>query len=305
MQIHCPVCDYSRTIDLAKIPSTAEFATCPKCHHRFRFRAVDLEEVEQSSAQPKPDPDHADVWDAMDSLNDSLKDAHSDEGRNSEEEHRSGPTRFSSEDAAIPWENPRYLGAWQSFLRTAFWVLFHPTSFFSSLNRKPFFLSALGFYLIFGCLQYVLNIIWAYVLGNMARERFVAVMGEEVFEQLIGSLLQHSLFTIKILSVPFQLAIQLFLTAGLVHLLIRIISPKTSDFSLAFKIVSYASVSFVLVLIPIAGAIIAPICYFTLLLIGCRAAFTLPWANAILVVTPLYLLLFFIATAQYTQFLNG
>lgn len=38
MIIRCPECQFERSIDSSKIPSSAAIATCPKCRHRFRFR---------------------------------------------------------------------------------------------------------------------------------------------------------------------------------------------------------------------------------------------------------------------------
>ncbi|UZP68926.1 zinc-ribbon domain-containing protein [Desulfovibrio mangrovi] len=48
MLIRCPECLFERQVDLAKIPPTAQLATCPKCRFKFRFReyVVDLPEAE-------------------------------------------------------------------------------------------------------------------------------------------------------------------------------------------------------------------------------------------------------------------
>ncbi len=40
MIIRCPECQFERSIDSSKIPHSAAIATCPKCRHRFRFRAL-------------------------------------------------------------------------------------------------------------------------------------------------------------------------------------------------------------------------------------------------------------------------
>jgi Uncharacterized protein conserved in archaea len=304
MQIHCPVCDYSREVNLSQVPPTAEFATCPKCRHRFRFRAVDLDEV-QDTGRPKTDPEHEDVWDAMDSINNRWRVLDERDKAEKTTDARDPSAFASPEDVAIPWENPRHMGYWQSFLRTALWVLFHPANFFGTLNKRPALLPALAFYLLFGCVQYVLNIVWTYILGHMVHDRFVATMGEEAFEHIIVNIFEHSLFTPAVLSVPFQLAMQLLLTTAVVHLLIRLISPHTADFALAFKVVAYASAGFTLALVPVAGSIIAPLWYFGLLLVGCRNAFRMPWNKTIMAMIPLYLLLVFSAVAQYSVFLEG
>ena len=41
MMIRCPECEFARSIDETKIPSTAQVATCPRCKVRFRFRNVE------------------------------------------------------------------------------------------------------------------------------------------------------------------------------------------------------------------------------------------------------------------------
>lgn len=45
MIIRCPECQFERSIDSSKIPSSAAIATCPKCRHRFRFRALASDET--------------------------------------------------------------------------------------------------------------------------------------------------------------------------------------------------------------------------------------------------------------------
>ncbi len=301
MQIRCPVCDYTREVNLDKVPPTAEFATCPKCRHRFRFRAVDLDAVEHAGP-PEPDPDHEDVWDAVDSLPGRWEKDHAREETDDGSDEDEAPHHGGN--VAIPWENPRYLGYRQSFVKTTLWALLQPASFFATLTRRPALLPALSFYLLFGIAQYIINIFWTYLLGNMVRDRFIENMGEEAFQRIVGNVIENSLLTPAVLAVPFQLAIQVFVTAALVHLLIRIINPQRSDFFLSFKVVAYAAAGFALVAVPIAGSILAPMAYLALLLIGCRNAFVMPWGRTLTVMIPLYLLLFFVATAQYTHYLG-
>ena len=75
MTIKCPHCAHSRSVTEGKIPPTAEYAKCPKCGHRFRFRTLE----KQSNPEPiqaKPEristaqlkETHGDIWDAVESL---------------------------------------------------------------------------------------------------------------------------------------------------------------------------------------------------------------------------------------------
>lgn len=51
MIIRCPECQFERSIDSSKIPSSAAIATCPKCRHRFRFRALAPDEAPDATRQ--------------------------------------------------------------------------------------------------------------------------------------------------------------------------------------------------------------------------------------------------------------
>lgn len=300
MQIRCPVCDYTRDVNTAKVPPTAEFATCPKCRHRFRFRALDLDALEKPEP-PQPSPEHADVWDAMDSLQDNWRTR--DDGEREEDaghadphgEEAPHPEYPASENVAIPWENPQYLGYGQSLVRTTLWVLLQPVSFFASLTRRPALLPALLYYLIFGAIQTVFNMLWFHLLVPMMADRIIETLGEEAYASLAGGSLGASL-TASLLSVPFHLALQLFISAGLIHVILRLVSPHAADFALSFKVAAYAAAALALVVVPIAGAFIAPIGYLTLLFIGCRSAFGLSWGKTVMAVTPLYMLMIFAAS---------
>ena len=303
MQIRCPVCDYSREANLAKIPPTAEFATCPKCRHRFRFRALDLDTIERPEPEG-PKPEHADVWDAMDSLHDRWQETDRQDNDDSaddgdKDEHTPCYTQGQTAEADIPWENPRPLGYFQSFLRTTFWILFHPSNFFAILTRRPALFPALTFYLLFSIFQYICKVFWFQVLGRMMREEFVAILGEEMYTKAVENAVENLILTPAVLTVPFGLTIQLVGTVAVVYLLVRIMAPENADFALTFKVASYASAGLVLTAVPVLGIFLGPIVYFVLLLIGCRSAFGLSWIKAVLTLIPLYLIIILGSSAQF------
>lgn len=296
MQIRCPVCDYSRNIDMTAIPPTAEFATCPKCRHRFRFRALDLDTIEKP-APIEPRPEHADVWDAVDSLHGKWQ----EKDARDTAEGGPGTDPAGSRNTAIPWENPKLLGFWQSFARTTLWIITQPAGFFAALTRRPAFLPALGYYLIFGVFQYVFNVIWTQLLGGMMRERLIEIFGEERYREVIASAIENSLFSSAVLTVPFLLAMQLVITSLVIHVIIRLLEPRRADFALSFKVVSYAAAALLITVIPLVGVLFAPVWYIALLLIGCRNAFQLSWGKAFLAMSPLYVLMILAGSSQYAH----
>lgn len=299
MQIRCPVCDFTREVNLEKVPPTAEFATCPKCRHRFRFRALDLDEITQDAAPPEPDPKHVDVWDAVDSLRDRWQEeARSQEGNGAgnEDEFASNQTH-----AAIPWESPQHLGYGQSFTRTAFWAFFQPSSFFSTLSIRPALLPALLFYIIFGFIQHFLSVIWAYAASSMMREWIVEAVGEGAFTKLLEGSLAAAFDPATLAFVPFVLTIQLFFTAAILNVLIRVMEGPSANFALTFKVVAYSAVGFAATAIPLAGVFLGPVWHLALLLVGCRSAFRMNWTRTLLAMSPLLILSILGAVMQYSQ----
>ncbi|MDR3074111.1 MAG: zinc-ribbon domain-containing protein [Deltaproteobacteria bacterium] len=289
MQIHCPICGHSREVNLEKIPPTAEFATCPKCRHRFRFRVLDPD-TEERPVPPAPKPEHADVWDAVDSLQDRWKEQDAAaQPADSREGPQTGRTARSPgrEEVPIPWENPRRLGFFRSFLNTTLWALLRPSYFFGALTKRPALLPAFLYYLIFGYLQSIFQLLWLPMFLNVVREPLIERVGEESFATLVSGF-ELSAHTPMLLALPFSLAIQLFLSAGMIHLFIRLMAPQEADFSLAIKVTAYASASVVLTAIPLAGLFLGFAGHFVLMLIGCRSAFKLSWGRSLAAILPLY-----------------
>lgn len=59
MQITCPHCQFAKELNLDKIPATAEIATCPKCHQKFRFRTLSPAQARQRVVERNPSPPEA------------------------------------------------------------------------------------------------------------------------------------------------------------------------------------------------------------------------------------------------------
>lgn len=62
MEIICPQCQFSRTVDESKIPAKSQVATCPKCQTKFTFRELpaddfQLEETPEAEAPIPSEPE--------------------------------------------------------------------------------------------------------------------------------------------------------------------------------------------------------------------------------------------------------
>jgi predicted Zn finger-like uncharacterized protein len=307
MLVRCPSCGHSRHINPDKIPPRAEFATCPKCAHRFRFRALDPAPAsgaaEAAPALAKPE-EHKDIWDAVDSLHERWKGGRDGEG--GEERPRKDPRR-PAEDAAeediagdktretfIPWEKPRELGFPASFYRTFLMVLLHPGRFFASLTGQPPIAQALLFYIVFGLLQTACNMFWWHVAINSSIGPTLAGRIGPVMLQA----LDISQLPFMLLTSPLILSLYLFIMAGIIHLMMRLVDPGKASFAKTFKVAGYASAGMLFSVVPFLGFLMAPLCFLALLLTGCRHAFRLSWSRAFLVLIPPYIMFLLLSAGQ-------
>ena len=325
MLIRCPACDHARQVNPEKIPPKAEFATCPKCRHRFRFRATPLQEESPphtgDAATPK------DIWDAVDSLPNQWKeederttnDTDTPEDRTTENRHPPEDANFTRdlgrlddnqpwEDDQktynrqkrhhgtpvflIPWENPGRYGFANSFLQTILMALLQPTRFFPSLTPKPPLPPAFLFFLLTGVIHIFCMRFWMTLWLNMAGPEYAAKLGQDLMHAAGMAQLP-----MDILIAPLRLGLNLLITTWVMHIVIWLLAPSKANFAKTFKIASYAGAAFVLSLFPILGPILAYIWYIALLLVGGKTAYDLSWGKAVLAILPLVALVLFVINA--------
>lgn len=308
MLIRCPSCGHSREINPDRIPARAEFATCPKCSHRFRFRALDPVDTPaqpdagtDGTAPGSPEAQHKDIWDAVDSLHERWKKEDEENGRPSRDlgrledydpEENRGFDNTGGE--FIPWEKPRELGFLASLYRTMLMALLHPRRFFSGLSARPPLAQPLLFYIIFGILQSSANMFW----WHMALQSSAGpTLAESVPPQWLAAM-DISHLPLMVLTSPLVLSLYLFVMSGLMHLMIRLIEPQKANFIRTFKVVGYASAAMIFAVVPFVGVLLAPLCYMLLLLAGCRYAYGISWLKAFLVLITPYILFFLLNVGQ-------
>lgn len=307
MLVRCPSCGHSRHINPDKIPPRAEFATCPKCSHRFRFRALDplpAQDAREEAAPPVAAPEeHKDIWDAVDSLHERWKENKDGEREHGADEEDDRPLRdlgrlddYAPEENTgwdrtpgvfIPWEKPRELGFAVSFYRTFLMVLLYPSRFFASLTPNPPLAQSLLFAILFGMLQTCFDTVWGYLAVNSAAMEplLTDALGPAMYQAMVQAT-DISRLPFLVLTAPLKLALNLFITSGLVHLMLRVAAPEQANFVKTFKVAAYASAAMIFIMVPFLGSLLASIAYLFFILLGCRIAFRLPWSRAMLVVIP-------------------
>ena len=321
MIIRCPHCDFSRTVDDDKVPPTARTATCPKCHHKFRFRDVEgvsgggpetgpyvageggyrvgaaakVEVAPGAEYAPRKREDDGvnpagvggseDIWDRVASLGENWLE---DDGETDSFERDRGSERggviddAESEATAVPWENFRHLGLLKAFWRTALKALVQPRHFFSSLDAPRALGLPLLFYLIVTAVQTYVFQAWVQIFPNG-----VALFGLSGIHALYDSAKPfYVMLATPVVWVAFWLCV-CFLSV----LALRFLSGKAASLVVALRVMAYASPPMLLCAIPFAGTVIGQLWAMFLFLFGCKRVFHLNLLSVSFFILPVYLFL--------------
>lgn len=318
MLIHCPHCAFSRTVDDDKVPPTAQTATCPKCHHKFRFRGVEGVSGDASerpyavaeggvqtsgafgakaaadsayAAPERREGEHGlvgsgeDIWDRVASLGENWleDDGEPDSFERNSDSGRGGALDDTEKEAAsVPWEHFRDLGLFKSFGSTALKALIQPRRFFNSLDAPQALGLPLIFYLVVTALQTYVFQVWMQVFPNG-----VDFFGLSGIHALYDSTRPLSVM----LAAPVVWAAFWLCVCFLSVLAIRFLSGRVPSLAVALRIMAYASPPMLLCVIPFVGTVIGQLWAMLLFLFGCKRAFRLSLLSVGVFILPVYLFL--------------
>lgn len=322
MIIRCPHCDFSRTVDENKIPASARTATCPKCHHKFRFRDSAGATLDAAEAGPmplqQPSENHApaaeqgqarddphgvlhksfgagadqagsapesgeDIWDRVASLGEIwLED--DDSGQDSQDSAKGGHHRDTPPDAlgGAPWEHIRQLGLFKAFVQTALQATLHPRRFFNGLGAPRLLGLALVFYIVVTALQTYLFQAWMQLFPASA-------LGLDIPPDY--ALYDSTQPLHIILAAPVVWVIFLFMVSVISAMAMRLLGGSRVSPAAVMRVMAYSASPMLLGVLPFMGAILGQAWAMVLFLLGCKHAFRLNLFAAIAVILPVYLCL--------------
>lgn len=184
--------------------------------------------------------------------------------------------------SGLPWDNREQLGWFNALLETIQEVLLRPTEAFTRMQREGGLVNPLLYTLILGMVGAVAGFIFS--VGFRA----IGIGGENGLGALLGA--GASSFAILILT-PFLIIIFTFIFAGIIHLVLMLLSGANQPFETTLRVVCYASGSAsILQLIPLCGSLIASVYSLVLNSIGlARAHETDTWRGVVAVLSPVLL----------------
>ena len=295
MNITCPHCQFSQDVPADRLPAVAPgksiLATCPRCASRFRLfpheGTTQLLESETAPAAPRPRQETPDYG--------------TDAGRTAEEQ--APETRPMSQAAADEEEDPR-MTASRAYAREAErGRRLREASrrqeaeaekraddgaprFFAGLRDDAPPLRALLFFLIVGVIGVTAINVWGSILRDM-----LASTADPQLQAMAERMPPERSILFFGLAQLFVLVMQLYIVSGLMFLSFRLSTCRSATYARVFQIVAYSSAPMLLCVVPVLGNLAGLIWCLASIVIGCRAAFRLSWAQTIVGCLPTGLLL--------------
>lgn len=329
MNITCPHCQFSQDVPAERLPAVAPgksiLATCPRCACRFRLFPHEgttqlLEQVvppmetpdghdarpdEKEAARPEAAPSDAGAQrpaatDADDEEDPRMTASRAyareaERGRRLRDARRQEAARQTPEEEETddvpplrnPWEEaPRGVGYIEGFYQTVLRVMFGAPRFFAGLRDDAPPLRALAFFLVVGVIGVTALNLWGGVFRDM-----VAEASDPQLRSLAGMLPPDGSALFYGLVQLFLLVVQLYVVSALVFLGFRLGACRSATYARVFQILAYSSAPMLLCVIPVLGYLAGFVWCLASIVIGCRSAFRLNWAQTLVGCLPIVVLL--------------
>jgi hypothetical protein len=161
-----------------------------------------------------------------------------------------------------PWERREELGLWRGIFRTLRAVFLSPEGLFRTMNIRASMSETLAFGLLFGSIGVMFGFFWQFLL-----------MPEKVTlfsHALFGQYTAQAVFVCILVLSPLFVILQMFVTSGIIHLLLLLVRGGKNGFPATFRVVSYGQAIHIWGLLPYIGSLIGNLWYLVVQIIGLR-----------------------------------
>lgn len=165
-----------------------------------------------------------------------------------------GPPAYASATPGLPWDRARTGSA---LIETAKGLITAPARAYAEMREKGDYVSPILFAVILGTLGNIIGQIWQLLFGASMVQLLPPEMQGPFTEAMAPNALN---VVISIVLAPLIIPIVLFIFSGIIHLFLLMIGgtkDSTAGFEGTVRAVSYASVSNLAQVIPLAGGVIS------------------------------------------------
>ncbi|OIP38674.1 MAG: hypothetical protein AUK47_11420 [Deltaproteobacteria bacterium CG2_30_63_29] len=155
-------------------------------------------------------------------------------------------------------------------------ILLSPTRFFSAMHSTDNLRHAITFALVFGVIGALFTLAWAPLMPQTDASLLEA--------QELSGLSRTMVVLALMVLLPIASALEVLLYTGGIHLMMRWVTPNRGRFVTTLKVVCYAMASKVLMAVPMAGQILTLVFFVSVLMIGVRVVYRLPFNKSLIAV---------------------
>ena len=164
--------------------------------------------------------------------------------------------------SVTPWESRSETGLWQAIYQTSKAVLFSPEDLFAHLSYRSGIREPLAFGLLCGSLGTLFTLFWQILFISGPVLPFDLDLGDE--------LVFVFLFMVVALFVPLFVTITVFVSSGILHVLLLLVRGGQNGFEATFRVIAYSQATQVLGLIPFVGGVAGSLWLLVIQIIGVR-----------------------------------
>ncbi len=176
--------------------------------------------------------------------------------------------------SAPPWEGRAEIGLWQGIYRTFKAVLFSPEELFAHLSYRGGIREPLAFGLLFGSLGTLFSLFWQILFLSGPILPFDLGLADE-FAFVV-------LFMAIAVFVPLFVTLTVFVSSGILHLLLLLVRGGQNGFEATFRVIAYSQATQVLGLIPFIGGVVGSLWLLVIQVIGVREMHETSYVKVIL-----------------------
>ena len=147
---------------------------------------------------------------------------------------------------ATPWERRIQLGLWRSVKQTIGSTIFSPKNMFSYMPVRGGLREPLAFGLLIGSISSMFAFFWGFMISGSGFPK--------LFEGVSISLSSPITFLSLIFLSPLLVAIDIFISSFIIHLLLLLVKGGKNRFEATFRVVAYSQATRVWSVIPFIGS---------------------------------------------------
>ena len=168
----------------------------------------------------------------------------------------------------IPWDERERLGLVNALVETTKQVLIQPVTFFQAMPTSGGIGSPLLYAVIIGWLGIVIAAFYSALFNTIVGSGMATFGDSPEVTQAFNFIQSWGGFLVHVVFGGVEVAIIVFIFAGIFHVMLLILGGARRDFEATFRVVSFAEAPYVLALIPVCGSLVAPVWWIILAVIG-------------------------------------